>query len=84
LLLSELNRFTINSDYHNHYDDTSRQAQRDDGVTSPRIYWLRSAGISTGSPVALVWTTGVRGAADANATNIGFRPSLKIVLDENT
>jgi len=80
-LLSELNRFTINSDYHNHYDDTSRQAQRDDGVTSPRIYWLRSAGLGYEvdhhlRTVAVVGTFGLRSATTAFHTLFGFRPIL--------
>jgi len=73
-LLSELNRFTINSVNHNH-NNAGRQARRDD-INEPWNYWLRSAGASTGSPVAAVWTFGTRGADYANITTFGFRPIL--------
>jgi len=76
VLLSELNRFTINSIVPNHHTNAGRQALRDDGVTSPRIYWLRSAGISTGSPVANVDHIGGRSATTATHTTRGIRPIL--------
>jgi len=75
-LLSELNRFTINSINHNHHDDASRAASRDDGVISNRNYWLRSAGSYTGAPVTIVGTLGPRTAAGAGNPNIGIRPSF--------
>jgi len=75
-----LNRFTINSDYHNH-DNTGRQAPRDDNNAIGN-YWLRSAGVPAGHfdalfrPVAFVHTGGVRSATIADATAFGFRPSV--------
>jgi len=77
-LLSELNRFTINSDYHNH-NDTGRQALRDDGGGTPiagRAYWLRSVG-ATGNPIAFVNNAGARTAAGAISATVGIRPSLR-------
>jgi len=74
-----LNRFTINSDYHNH-DNTGRQAPRDDNNAIGN-YWLRSAGfgyyhtIDTHfRTVALIWTPGTLLASGTHAANVGFRP----------
>jgi len=82
LLLSELNRFTINSINHNHYDDNDRQAFRDD-TNVIASYWLRSAASGHDHtidallrPVAFVWTAGYRSAGNANSTFFGFRPIL--------
>jgi|GEM_PF-2502546 len=69
----ELNRFTINSINHNH-TNASRVALRDDN-NNPIHYWLRSAGLSTGAPVAAVWPHGSRGATIADNAHLGFRPS---------
>jgi len=76
-MLSELNRFTINSDYHNH-NDTGRQALRDDGITMNNHYRLRSAGGSTATPVADVRTDGLRASNAAYHVVFGIRPALTI------
>ena len=76
-----INRFTINSFNHDHYNDNDRVAHRDDGVTANNNSWLRSAGRGYEQdalfrPVASVWHTGLRPAGIANSTFFGFRPSL--------
>ena len=78
-----LNRFTINSDNHNHYDNIdSRLAFRDE-TNEPGLYWLRSPGPGFDHEwaahfrvVSDVWDDGVRRAVAATANNRGFRPSL--------
>ena len=79
ILLSELNRFTINSINHNH-TNASRLALRDDGGGTPtagRAYWLRSAGSHTINSAVSVDTTGGRFGFNASGgTTIGIRPIL--------
>jgi len=80
----ELNRFTINSINHNHYDNTSRIAL-DDETNEPWPYWLRSAGVgfewdADFRPVAIVWTNGYRSVIAANNTVFGFRPSFIVYV----
>ena len=74
-LLSELNRFTINSINHNHYSDAGRIALSDD-TNSLGGYWLRTAGMG-GTPVASVSTAGLRSAHVAATSPFrGIRPIL--------
>jgi len=79
-LLLELNRFTINSINHNHYDDNDRRALRDDGITANSNYWLRSTGTHTGHPIAYIWLDGYRVASFTNNNTIGIRPSFTYSL----
>jgi len=71
----ELNRFTINSINHNHYDNTSRRALTDENNTAWH-YWTRSAGLGSTWPVTVISTAGVRTATAADGTNFGIRPIL--------
>jgi len=78
-LLSELNRFTINSVNHPH-SDVGRQAPRDDNNEAWH-HWLRSPGNGFEwdtwfRTVVLVWTSGFRYALNAHFITVGFRPSL--------
>jgi len=87
-----LSHFTINSINHNHYDNASRQAVRDDGGGTPtgnRNYWLRSAGAAPGyidaffRPVASVNTFGSLIAYGAPTTNRGFRLYYSLIIPYN-
>jgi len=76
----KLNRFTINSINHNHYNDNDRQALSDD-TNAVGNFWLRTAGMGYGldhhfRTVAGVWRYGGRNAGNATYTGVGFRPLL--------
>jgi len=75
LILSELNRFTINSVNHLHSNE-GRQVRRDDN-NNPWFYWLRSVGFIAPVPIANVDAAGNNSSAHANpSTHLGFRPIL--------
>jgi len=78
-LLSELNRFTINSVNHPHSDE-GRQALGDDNYNNHITpYWLRSPGhldYQVYFIVAFIHAVGFRTAVIADHITHGFRPIL--------